>query len=372
MEVWKQVPIAPNYEASTLGRIRNIKTKRILSVSKNMFGYLKACIRNEYKRLDVVVHRVVAMTFIPNPEGKPSVDHKNRIRDDNRVDNLRWATPKEQNNNRKRQRTDKNGNERAIWKCDPKTGNRIEKFQSITRASKSITLDKNGPSNIFAAAKRNEFHGILKYTSYGFIWEYDRIVILGEEWKDLEPKHINGEKGYKISSEGRIKLPNGRIKSTDGNEDIYPKIYVNKRGFRIHRLVALTFIPNDDPEKGVFIAEFPSIQDAAKKLGVKVVNPHNKTSCNSQWRFKTGDERPITDVSQDPKIGKKYRIKQFDMRGVFIQEFNSFTEACLSLGLGKRIYMGRSSSYNFQWRRSEFDDRPLLDLSHRDKKIKIE
>jgi len=397
MEVWKQVHIAPNYEASTLGRIRNIKTGRILKSTKNMWGYPVICLQIEGKGISVLVHRVVALTFISNPDNKPSVDHKNRIRDDNHVENLRWSTPKEQNNNKNKSRTDK-----------------------LKLAARSVTLNEKGPSNVFAAAKKNQVHGILKHTSYGFLWEYERTVIHGEEWKELEPKHINGENGYKISSEGRIELPNGRIKSIDGNEDKYLKIKINKRGFLIHRLVALTFIPNNNPEKtmvnhidgnknnprlsnlewvtpsenakhavdtnllknrrcvrqydlkGEFIAEFPSIKHARDSLGVKVIYPHLKISCNSQWRFKEGDFRPITDLSQNPKIGKNYRIKQFDMKGDFIQEFNSFTEACLSLGLGKRISIWRSSSYNFQWRRSSFDDRPLLDLSHRDKKRKIE
>lgn len=47
------------------------------------------------------MHRLVAETFIQNPEGKPTVDHINRARTDNRVQNLRWATRKEQADNTK-------------------------------------------------------------------------------------------------------------------------------------------------------------------------------------------------------------------------------------------------------------------------------
>lgn len=45
------------------------------------------------------IHRLVAQTFIPNPDNKPCVDHINTIRDDNRVENLRWVTHKENDNN---------------------------------------------------------------------------------------------------------------------------------------------------------------------------------------------------------------------------------------------------------------------------------
>jgi hypothetical protein len=62
-------------------------------------GYLFVQWCKDKKRHHAKVHRLVAMAFIPNPDGLETVDHVNRIRNDNRVENLRWASRKMQSDN---------------------------------------------------------------------------------------------------------------------------------------------------------------------------------------------------------------------------------------------------------------------------------
>ena len=104
-EVWKSIRDYEGlYEVSNLGRVKSLnyrKTgkKKILKNVENNKGYLTVYLTKNGKRKLFQVHRLVAETFIPNPEDKPCVDHINTIRDDNRVENLRWVTYEENNNN---------------------------------------------------------------------------------------------------------------------------------------------------------------------------------------------------------------------------------------------------------------------------------
>jgi len=66
-----------------------------LKPSVDRYGYSKVVLTKENKRYYFTVHRLVAMTFIPNPDKKPQVNHKNGNRKDNNVKNLEWATAKE-------------------------------------------------------------------------------------------------------------------------------------------------------------------------------------------------------------------------------------------------------------------------------------
>ena len=100
-EVWKPIKDYEGlYEISNLGRVKSLNYKRtgkekILKNTVCNDGYLKVGLTKNGKDKVFRIHRLVAEAFIPNPENKPFIDHINTIRDDNRIENLRWCTQKE-------------------------------------------------------------------------------------------------------------------------------------------------------------------------------------------------------------------------------------------------------------------------------------
>lgn len=94
-EIWKvykrsKAPYYRTYEVSNMGRVK-INGKIIEPYNRGQLCY--------YKIGSFHIHRAVAELFVPNPDNKPQVDHINTNRHDNRADNLRWVTPKENSNN---------------------------------------------------------------------------------------------------------------------------------------------------------------------------------------------------------------------------------------------------------------------------------
>jgi len=90
-EQWKKISGYENYSVSNLGRIRNDKT----GLMQNQYlsnKYFLVCLSQGRKWKMFRAHRLVAMAFVPNPENKPCINHKNLNKTDNRVENLEWCT----------------------------------------------------------------------------------------------------------------------------------------------------------------------------------------------------------------------------------------------------------------------------------------
>lgn len=100
MEKWKEIKDFENYWVSSEGRIWSEKRNKFLKPRATKRGYLQVGLWRNGKQYWLYVHRLVAEAFIENRENKPEVDHINRDRLDNRVENLRWATSSENSNNK--------------------------------------------------------------------------------------------------------------------------------------------------------------------------------------------------------------------------------------------------------------------------------
>lgn len=93
---YKKIDEFPNYKISREGIIIN-KNEKIIKPKLGKDGYYKVCFWKNSKPFFRRRARVVGQVFIPNPENKPTINHINGIKTDDRVDNLEWATYSEQN-----------------------------------------------------------------------------------------------------------------------------------------------------------------------------------------------------------------------------------------------------------------------------------
>ena len=91
-EIWRDVPETGNlYKISSLGRIYSSICQRILKLNPHKtYGYTCVPLGKRGERISYRIHRLVAQAFLPNPFNKKEVNHKNKNRSDNRIENLEW------------------------------------------------------------------------------------------------------------------------------------------------------------------------------------------------------------------------------------------------------------------------------------------
>lgn len=100
-EEWRNIPgYDERYLVSNRGHVIGPRGRN--KPFKSRDGYMIATLYNYGTKIRKGVHVLVGLAFIPNPEKKPEINHKNGLRDDNRVENLEWVTCSENNLHRRR------------------------------------------------------------------------------------------------------------------------------------------------------------------------------------------------------------------------------------------------------------------------------
>lgn len=96
-EIWINIEGYENYKVSNLGSVKTLDynhtgQEKLIKQFKNVRGYLACNLMENGIRKRVLIHRLLAIAFIPNPNNKATVNHINGIKTDNSLSNLEWNT----------------------------------------------------------------------------------------------------------------------------------------------------------------------------------------------------------------------------------------------------------------------------------------
>lgn len=311
-EEWRTIPGNEKYEVSNLAQIRKIKTKRILKKYITKAGYERVGLYLQNRQKQHLVHRLVALAFILNPNDFPEVNHKDTNKINNRVENLEWAT-RSMNIKHTYETGRKGNNKRAVWRRDSK--GEVTYFDSITEAAEVVGCT-NGNIVHCLSGKSN--------TAAGFEWGYVEEKIKEEFRKDIASMEIKDYPKYLIYNNGQIysdyikrylklRITNGYYRVCLSNNGI-------ERNHSIHILVAKYFCDNPDNKPIVNHID-----------GNKLNNHYT----NLEWVTRSENSRHAHGLGLIKRVSK--RVQQYAREDkdklVILRTFNSLREATESVKL---------------------------------------
>ena len=175
---WRKVPGWPCYSVSDLGDVRRDKSGRILAGGKDKDGYRQVILSYKGKRKGIKVHRLIALTFIPNPDNKPMVNHIDGNKTNNCVSNLEWVTNQE--------------NQAHYWRFIDSEANRRRRVES--HLNKGLLSNNPNAKAVICVELNKTFSTLLeaqqetgiKYTDISQVCHNHRKTAGGYHWKFKE------------------------------------------------------------------------------------------------------------------------------------------------------------------------------------------
>lgn len=303
------------YEVNKNGVIKNFATKKIKKSRENNQGYVLVSLVSDfvidgvYKVTAVRVHKIVVLNYIGEaPSNKHTIDHINGIKADNTLNNLQWATPTEQANNRKQAKITKQlgSSELGVLQYDM-NNNFIKEFKNALEVLTVLGINKtNLSANCLGKSK----------SSGGFIFKYKEDIQYEDEiWKEI----TFNNKQIIVSTYGRVKSNNKLLKGCISSQIGYIVICIRNDKIRknelVHRLVAKCFLDNPDNKEIV---------------NHKDQNKENNHIDNLEWC--TRSENAIHFYKgTGAQLCKK--IEQLDENKNIIKVFDSLAEAAKSINI---------------------------------------
>jgi len=251
IEEWRRVVVPDidyDYEVSNLGNVRNASTKKLMTQSIRA-GYKSVGLSKNNKEIKYRINQLIGLTFIPNPNNCPVVNHIDGDKFNNNVTNLEWNTYSENN-----QHAIDTGlttiTRRRVSQYNKEDRSLITIHDSLKSAMETTGIDDG---SIVKVCKG-------KYKSAGgFYWQYTDENPNEVTNIDLTNyKKIDGFTHYWINNEGRIysTYTNKFMKTIvrDGNETITLAYDGNEKHCLIHILVGKYFVENNDPENNDIVS----------------------------------------------------------------------------------------------------------------------
>ena len=178
-EIWKDVVgYEGYYQVSNLGNVKSIERtivckdgtrkklkERILKQVSNWRGYLVVELSTKDKGKIYSIHRLVAQAFIPNPENKPQVNHKDENKNNNCVENLEWCDNWVNSHYGTRNERIANYRKKKINQYDLE-GNFIKEWASIKEVKEQLGYSCSAISACVIGRQK---------TAYGYVWGKDKV-----------------------------------------------------------------------------------------------------------------------------------------------------------------------------------------------------
>ena len=274
-EIWKPVVGYEGiYAVSSHGQIKRIKAGqgshlKVLAPS-NINGYRKVQLsRNDIKQ-QILVHRLVAEAFLPNPDGLKTVNHKNGVKDDNNLENLEWASSKENSRHARRTGLMKS-------KISPEDAIEIRRLYATGKYTQQQLGDMHGITQRYVSL-------ILQGKVFGWAGSEHQEKNVNPAYTDLDGeiwKPCISFPKYEVSNLGRVRRVEsgntgtivGRIinprYTSNGSATLELRIDTNKKKFTfVAPLIAEAFLP----------------AEPNSKIGYKDKQPGNTAADNLFWK----------------------------------------------------------------------------------------